>query len=365
MPNIIKLVDVVNLVYYNMNKEELNKYIVKSDQRIMSLPINLLPIGLFDGKMGLCIYFFHKAQLHNNSQYRSFAEKLLNDIYGSIGEITTIDFNIGISGIAWGVHYIADMRFVTGNIDNALREVDDLLFRIIHSEWLEDKKKTRKDFLWLLFYYSDRLRTINNKIEKNLAQRTVIQIINHIEDNFSDSLWEEPRHWDLENYELPLYLLVLSRFYSMGFYNYKILKIWEGLAYTVLSFMSVRHGNRFVLLSAIQVTLKCISLPRWEEHVELLRQNIDHERILNQEFLNKNITLRRGLAGYCLLLSLRQEGLLPSCFKKSILERIEQSEIWDGRFNPQLNAFICNVGLVNGYAGVSLIYEYLLKNADK
>lgn len=43
-----------------------------------------------------------------------------------------------------GVHYIADMRFVTGNIDNALREVDDLLFRIIHSEWLGDKRKQER-----------------------------------------------------------------------------------------------------------------------------------------------------------------------------------------------------------------------------
>lgn len=330
---------------------------------IMSLPTNLLPIGLFDGKMGLCIYYFHKAQLHDSLEYRYCAEKLINEIYTLAGETTTIDFSIGLSGIAWGMHYLAEKGFLTGSIDNALRDVDDLLFRTIQSEWLEDEKKKRGDFLWLLFYYSDRLRTIKSKTEKALARRTVIQIINHIEDNFSENSWEEPLHMDLESYELPLYLFLLSKFYSLGFYDYKIIKIWDGLAHTVLSSMPVRHGNRLILLSAIQNTLKYASLPRWEEHAELLKKNIDHEKIINQEFLNKNLTLRRGLAGYCLMLSLQQDELVPPQLKSRILERIEQSEIWDGRFNPRLNAFTGNIGLVNGYAGVSLAYEYLLKNA--
>lgn len=348
-----------------MNREEFKDHILKLDRIIMTLPLNILPIGLFDGKMGLCIYYFQKAQLQDDPKYRTYAKKLLNDIYTLVSEITTIDFNIGISGIAWGIHYIAEKQFVTGNIDNTLREVDDLLFRTIHSEWLRDEKKKRRDFLWLLFYYSDRLRTIKNKTEKILAQQTVIQIINHIEDNFSDTAWEEPLHLDLESYELPLYLQLLSKFYYLNFYNYKIIKIWEGLANTTLSSMPVRHGNRLVLLSAIQETLKCVSMPQWKEHAELLKTNIDHKRIIEQEFLNKNITLRRGLSGYCLLLSLQQEELPPPLLKSRILEKIEQSEIWDGRFNPQLNAFTGSTGLVNGYAGVSLIYESLLKSTER
>lgn len=348
-----------------MNREEFNNHIQKLDHIIMSLPMSLLPIGLFDGKMGLCIYYFHKAQLHDNPQYRAYAEKLLNDIYVSTSEITAIDFNTGILGIAWGIQYLAEKKFVTGNIDNSLREVDDLLFRNIHKDWLEDEKRKRKDLLWLLFYYSDRLRTIKNKTEKILVQRTVIQIINHIEDNFSDTPWEEPLHFDLEGYELPLYLLLLSKFYSLEFYNYKIIKIWEGLSHSVLSSTPVRHGNRFVLLSAIQEALKYVSQPQWEEHAEFLKMNIDHKRIINQEFLNKNITLRRGLSGYCLLFFLQKKDFHSPLIMNNILEKIEQSEIWEGRFNPQLNAFAGNIGLVNGYAGVSFIYDSLLKNTER
>ena len=86
-----------------MNREEFKDHILKLDRIIMTLPLNILPIGLFDGKMGLCIYYFQKAQLQNNPKYRTYAEKLLNDIYALVSEITTIDFNIGISGIAFFV----------------------------------------------------------------------------------------------------------------------------------------------------------------------------------------------------------------------------------------------------------------------
>lgn len=344
-----------------MNISEFDNIIQQLDQTVMSHNIKQLPIGLFNGKMGLCFYFSHLAKILNSPKHQSFAEKLLGNIHSSIDKVSSIDFNTGVSGIAWGIHYLVENKFVTGNINHILKDVDDLLFRMIHLEWLNDNTKKRIDFLWLLFYYSDRLQTIKNKTEKEITQKLVIRLINHIEDNFADIPWETPTLFDLAKHELALYILLLSRFYSFNFYNYKIVKIWDNISNEVLSSIPIQHANRLAMLFAIKKVLACRLLPEWAMHAKLLEENINHKRIINQEFLNKNITLRCGISGYCLLLSNIDDNILSSQLKIQIIEKIKSSEVWNNRFNPSSESINESIGLATGYSGVSLIYYSLLK----
>lgn len=346
-----------------MEKDKFNRTITELDLTLMSSDMRGIPLGLFNGQMGICIYFFHLARLRNKPEYRTFAEKLLNQLFSSAHDVSAIHFPAGMSGIAWGIHHLLENRFVTGSFDYVLQEADDLLYRTIHFEWLDDEKKSRTDFIWLLVYYADRLRTIKNKEEKTLAQKTVIRILNHIEDFYSDTPWDHPAIFNLETYELPLYLLILGKLYKSDFYNYKIVQILEGLSNTVLSSLPALHANRFFLLAGIRSILQCIHMPQWEIHAGLLADNIDYDTIVNQEFLNKNITLRRGVAGFCFLLSKLVEGEeISSGLKEDILRKIESSEIWEGRFNPASSAIGGNVGLLNGYTGVILMYTMLLNS---
>lgn len=328
------------------------------DRIIMSMDMKGLPLGLFNGQMGNCVYFFHLARLQDNLEYQAFAEKLLQQIFASSSDISVINFSVGLSGIGWGIHHLLEEGFVTGSFDDVLRDVDDVLFRTIHFEWLDDKKRSKSDFIWLLLYYADRLRTMKNKEEKILAQKTVIRILNHIEDSYSDAIWEQPVIFNLEKYDLTLYLIVLSRLYGHNFYNDKIMRIWEGMANIVLSSMPLLHANRLFLLAGIRCVLKRVSLPQWEQHAKLLENSIDYAEMLNMEFLNKNITIRRGVAGCCLLLSVI--GNISVELKNSILRKIELSDIWEERFSPVSSAIGGNVGLADGTAGVSLIYNILL-----
>lgn len=248
---------------------------IQLDRIIMSMDMKGLPLGLFNGKMGICIYFFHLARLQNNLEYRAFAEKLLQQIFASTLNISVINFPVGLSGIGWGIHHLLEEGFVTGNFDDVLQDVDDLLFRTVHFEWLDDTKRNRSEFIWLLLYYVDRLRTMKNREEKRLAQKTVIRILNHIEDFYSEVLWEQPAIFNLEKYDLAFYLMVLGKLYELGFYNDKIMRIWEGLVNTVLSSMPLLHANRLFLLAGIRCVLKHVSLPQWEQHAKLLESNIE------------------------------------------------------------------------------------------
>lgn len=343
-----------------MEKDELKRTIILLNRIMMSMDMRGGPLGLFNGQMGICIYFFYLARLQNNLEYRAFAEKLLQHIFASASDISVINISVGLSGIGWGIHHLLEEGFVTGSFDDVLQDVDDVLFRTVHFEWMDDKKRSKLDFIWLLFYYADRLRTMKKKEEKRLAQKTVVRILNHIEDSYSETLWEQPAIFNLEKYDLAFYLMVLSKLYEQDFYGDKIMRIWEGLANTVLSSMPFLHANRLFLLAGIRCVLKHASLPRWEQHAKLLESNIDYDEMLNRKFLNKNITLRRGVAGCCLLLSL--VGNISEEQRNGILRKIELSDIWEGRFSPASGAIGGNVGLADGTAGVSLIYNILLNS---
>ncbi|WP_195408000.1 lanthionine synthetase LanC family protein [Bacteroides congonensis] len=343
-----------------MEKDELKRTMVQLDRIIMSMDMKRFPMELFNGQMGICIYFFYLARLQNNLEYRAFAEKLLQQIFASASDISVINFPVGLSGIGWGIHHLLEEGFVTGSFDEVLQDVDDVLFRTVHFEWLDDKKRKKSDFIWLLLYYADRLRTMKNKEEKKLAQKTVVRILNHIEDSYSETPWEQPAIFNLEKYDLAFYLMVLGKLYELGFYNDKIMRIWEGLANAVLSSTPLLHANRLFLLAGIQCVLKHVLIPQWEQHAKLLESNIDYDEILNREFLNKNITLRRGVAGCCLLLSI--VGNISEEQRSGILHKIELSDIWEERFSPVSGAIGGNVGLVDGTVGVSLIYNILLNS---
>lgn len=338
----------------------LHEVIAQSDRALMSIDIKGLPADLYQGKMGLCIYFFHASRLLQNHQYRVFAENLLTDIYSSIKHASIIDFDKGISGIGWGIHHLIKNGFVTGNPNHILQDTDNLIYQELHFDWLSNKEKYRIDFLRLLFYYSERLRTFKDPIEITLAQRTVIRIINHIEDHFANIPWSIPQSFNIERYEMVLYLCLLSRIYQQGFYNYKIVKIWDNLSSIILSTIPVLHVNRLLLSLGIQKVLECVNLLEWKWHKKLLDEHIDHEKIVSDEFLNKNVTLRRGLSGYCSLL-LIQRGKLAPFVVSHILQKFENSDVWTGRFNSKSVMCTDNLGLLDGYAGVALMYQFLQK----
>jgi lantibiotic modifying enzyme len=81
-------------------------------------------LGLFNGKMGCAVFFFHYARYTGNDCYEYFAGELLNEIYEDIHADTSVRFSSGITGIAWGVTYLIYAGFVEGNPGEILTDID-------------------------------------------------------------------------------------------------------------------------------------------------------------------------------------------------------------------------------------------------
>lgn len=82
-------------------------------------------LGLYNGKMGMVVFFFHYARYTGNTLYEDFAEEFLNEILDSLHIETPINFKRGLSGIGWGILYLIKQRFIETDIQETFKEIDD------------------------------------------------------------------------------------------------------------------------------------------------------------------------------------------------------------------------------------------------
>lgn len=83
--------------------------------------------GLWDGKMGMCLFFFLYARHTGNIWYEEFGGELLDDVCCGLSLRTPITFADGLCGIGWGIEFLKAKGFIEGNTDEILYEVDRLV----------------------------------------------------------------------------------------------------------------------------------------------------------------------------------------------------------------------------------------------
>lgn len=81
-------------------------------------------LGLFHGKMGIAIFFYHYSRYTNNPIYEDFAGELLDEIYEDIHRGISFDFENGLCGIGWGIEYLLQNKYIEGDSDEILEDID-------------------------------------------------------------------------------------------------------------------------------------------------------------------------------------------------------------------------------------------------
>lgn len=81
-------------------------------------------ISLLNGKMGGVIFLYHYSKYSNKSQYRHIAENLIEDIYKQINIDMPINFSYGLCGIGWAFEYLIQNKFIEADSDDILEDID-------------------------------------------------------------------------------------------------------------------------------------------------------------------------------------------------------------------------------------------------
>lgn len=86
-------------------------------------------LGLLNGKMGIAIFFYQYSKYSGNKIYSDYAGELIDEIYEEINTNTLVDFANGLTGIGWGIEYLVKNGYVEANTDEALAEIDKIIFQ--------------------------------------------------------------------------------------------------------------------------------------------------------------------------------------------------------------------------------------------
>jgi hypothetical protein len=88
-------------------------------------------IGLLNGKMGIAIFFYQYGRYTNNKVYTDYAGELIDEIYEEVNTNTSVDFTNGLTGIGWGIEYLVENKYIDADTDEALAEIDNVVYRSI------------------------------------------------------------------------------------------------------------------------------------------------------------------------------------------------------------------------------------------
>lgn len=88
---------------------------------------NMTSLGLFEGKMGAAIILFLYARISGNLLYNWKGEQLINRIFNNISTATPLSFADGVFGISWGICFLINQKFLDGDVNEVLEEVDSFI----------------------------------------------------------------------------------------------------------------------------------------------------------------------------------------------------------------------------------------------
>lgn len=85
--------------------------------------------GLYNGKLGMAIFFYEYSRYSSDALYEQFADEIMDSVL-TLPDSLSFRFSDGLTGIGWGITYLLKEGFIEGDIDDILSEVDMKLMGI-------------------------------------------------------------------------------------------------------------------------------------------------------------------------------------------------------------------------------------------
>jgi hypothetical protein len=325
---------------------------------IESFPVS--PLGLANGKMGFCLYFYILGKSEKNRDYITVGSRLLDDMWQEMRTLQTIDVKNGLAGIGLSMYYLVKNGFIKGNINTVLDDIDDVIFKRITSNNYYDTMNL-PTLIHLLYYWYIRLQEQREGSETQwLYKELSIQLINEVYKKADYSFCEAPLSYTVD-YPVPQFLYVLSKFYRLGFYSVRIKKIFNEFSCRLFSSIPLLHANRLYLLWGLDAIKKSILSNKLNDYILLIRNELNLESIFDSELRSRNVFFVNGYPSVFLLFNALKEYFSESdCqkFTNTAIRKCIVSDIWDV-FADDPYYFSTTSGLIDGYCGTSLFLRMI------
>lgn len=312
-----------------MKKTDIINQIIKLNHRLIPM-LPSMPIGLLDGKMGYCIYFYILGKYDKRNRYDSVAENLMEDIYSNILNTSDIEVETGLAGIGLGIDYLIKEGYVSGDVNVILEDIDDSIFRKLNNrDYCRNSRVL--SLLYLLIYLCTRYEK-QRKEQKELLEELIGQTFNALYAKIDQTFYEEPFRYSI-HYKAPLFLYLLARIWKLGFFNYRIERLFPEIEYSITTLYPKLGSNKLYLLWGMNHLEQVFPSLAFQKHINLLKNEIDIERILKEELRDKNLFLENGVASLFLIVKSLKSNLFTNeevqRAQELMFTKIESSDLWE------------------------------------
>ena len=314
-------------------------------------------LGLLNGKIGICLYFFYLYGCSGDQQYHDHAKKLLQEVINGISTTKlAIGFEHGLAGIGWAIEHLCQQELVDSNYSKSLDEIDNQVFTTLQVD--QNIKKLplglENGLLGYGYYLISRLHGIKNRENKNdtTLRRLLIDIINqiHVMIDSDQQQLTEPLAFN-SFWSTPHVLFFFGQVKEMGFYDKKVLLALDSL----FSHQAIPklHSNRLLLLLGWYAMQEANESKILQNQINQMEESIDTSQ-LKHEFSDLMINSKDGLSGLLLLSKVFPYGRInDEKFRDSLKNQIEHSSLWS-KITPQKDLSKNSFKLFDGLAGLGI-----------
>lgn len=317
--------------------------------------------GLLNGNMGLALFYYTLAKKTGDNNFEKIADCLIDNVITGTKNLSISNFENGLAGIGWGIEYFIQKRYVKGNANEILEDIDTRIFKIL-TEYNQTSFEFTTGLTGYLYYLIYRLKNDRSNSSTSLINKELLVFsINKIDEIASLEFLHIVKDISFDLFwKFPLILLVFGEAYNLKIYNVKINNIIKQWTEYFEVFLPSLHINRFYLSFALNRFNNVIPQPRLSKQIQILLTSIDKE-ILLKEIDYQLLSLRAGWPGVLYLLFLAQRDFNEQPQYKKIIHELYSSTI-DG-YKNQISNIHNNIkkklpyqsGLSYGLSGIGLI----------
>lgn len=168
-----------------------NSVLMRMANTVMANYDNTEKIGLFDGKMGLCLFFYNCSRYSGYEYYAKTASELLDDVFCGLNPSMSPSVTDGAAGIGCAIVSLLHDDFVEPDGEDILNHVDSVLLRDMWDKFLIEENYPVPLFSpgiylsYRLRFYPEGLRAgcandlislIKDNLEKSHDNNTVLHL---------------------------------------------------------------------------------------------------------------------------------------------------------------------------------------------
>ncbi|GCB35772.1 hypothetical protein [Bacteroides faecalis] len=117
----------------------MNKILLQIANTIVANLANTEQVGLFDGKIGVCLFLYRYARYSGNRIYENIASNLLDEIFGQLKPDLSPSAIDGVAGIGFGLTNLIKEGFLEVDpSESVFHYVDEALFRDVRSPLMKE-----------------------------------------------------------------------------------------------------------------------------------------------------------------------------------------------------------------------------------